>query len=76
MNAQLFLLVKNYTDKKKMVSPHLQAEQDRLLSEIERIRQLGHLAPASLWIRPNLQAKGEKLYEYYKLNSKNPQVKH
>ena len=76
MNVQVFLLVENYTDKKKMVSPHLQGERDRLLREVEHIRQLGHVAPASVWIGPNFQVKGEKLYEYYKLNSENPQVKH
>jgi len=53
MNAQLFLLVESYTDKKKMVSSHLQAERDRLLSEMEHIRQLGHVAPVSVWLGPN-----------------------
>jgi len=59
-----------------MVSPHLQAERDRLLSEIERICQSGYVAPASVWISPNFQARGKKIYEYYKLSSENPQVKH
>ncbi len=55
-----------------MVSPHLQAERDRLLSEIEHIRHTETVDPASVWIESNFQAKGEKLYEYYKLNSENP----
>jgi len=59
-----------------MVSPHLQAERDRLLGEIERIRQSGPVAPPNVWIGPNFQTKGEKTYEYWKLNSENPQVRH
>jgi len=59
-----------------MVSLHLQAERDRLLSEIERIRQSGPVAPPNIWIGPNLHTKGKKTYEYLKLNSENPQVRH
>ncbi len=59
-----------------MISPHLQAEQARLESEIERLRRSGAVAPPNVWIGPNFQTKGGKTYEYYKLGSENPRVKH
>lgn len=59
-----------------MISPHLQAERDRLLQEIERIRAAGVVAPTNVWIGPNFQMKEGKVYQYYKLNSENPQVRH
>jgi len=59
-----------------MVSPHLQAERDRLISEIQQLRKLGAVAPVSVWVGPNFQIKGGRPYEYWKLNSDNPQVRH
>lgn len=59
-----------------MISPHVQAERDRLLSEVERIRQSGTVAPGNVWIGTNFQTKGKRTYEYFKLNSENPQVRH
>lgn len=54
-----------------MVSPHLEAERDRLLQLIQSIRNSGSVAPLNVWISP--APKGEHLY--YKLSSKNPQYK-
>ena len=54
-----------------MVSPHLQAEHDRLLELIQAIRDSGSVAPINVWIRP--APKGEHVY--YKLSSKNPDIK-
>ncbi len=54
-----------------MVSPHLQAEHDRLLELIKAIRDSGSVAPLNVWISP--APKGEHLY--YKLSSKNPEYK-
>ena len=54
-----------------MVSPHLQAEHDRLLELIKAIRDSGSVAPLNVWISP--VPKGEHLY--YKLSSKNPAYK-
>ena len=54
-----------------MVSPHLQAEHDRLLELIQAIRDSGSVAPLNVWISP--APKGEHLY--YKLSSKNPEYK-
>ncbi|MBI4783171.1 MAG: hypothetical protein HY785_17890 [Oscillatoriophycideae cyanobacterium NC_groundwater_1537_Pr4_S-0.65um_50_18] len=54
-----------------MVSPHLQAERDRLLQLIHSIRNSGSVAPINVWISPT--PKGE--YLYYKLSSKNPAYK-
>lgn len=55
----------------EMVSPHLQAEHDRLLELIRTIRNSGIVAPLNVWISP--APKGEHLY--YKLSSKNPEYK-
>jgi len=54
-----------------MVSPHLQAERDRLLQLIQDLRNSGRVAPCNVWISP--APKGE--YRYYKLSSKNPDYK-
>lgn len=54
-----------------MVSPHLQAERDRLLQLIQDPRNSGRVAPCNVWISP--APKGERLY--YKLSSKNPEYK-
>lgn len=54
-----------------MVSPHLQAEHDRLLQLIQSIRDSGSVAPLNVWISPT--PKGEHIY--YKLSSKNPDIK-
>ena len=54
-----------------MVSPHLQAEHDRLLELIQAIRDSGSVAPINVWISP--APKGEHVY--YKLSSKNPDIK-
>ena len=54
-----------------MVSPHLQAERDRLLQLIQDLRNSGRVAPCNVWISP--APKGERLY--YKLSSKNPTYK-
>ena len=54
-----------------MVSPHLEAERDRLLQLIQDLRNSGSVAPINVWISP--APKGERLY--YKLSSKNPQHK-
>lgn len=54
-----------------MISPHLEAERDRLLARIQAIRNSGNVAPLNVWISP--APKGEHLY--YKLTSKNPEYK-
>ena len=54
-----------------MVSPHLEAERNRLLQRIQAIRDSGSVAPVNVWISP--APKGEHLY--YKLSSKNPEYK-
>jgi hypothetical protein len=54
-----------------MVSPHLEAERDRLLQLIQAIRDSGSVAPINVWISP--APKGEHIY--YKLSSKNPEYK-
>ena len=54
-----------------MVSPHLEAERDRLLQLIQDLRNSGSVAPINVWISP--APKGEHLY--YKLSSKNPTYK-
>jgi hypothetical protein len=54
-----------------VVSPHLQAERDRLLQLIQAIRDSGSVAPINVWISP--APKGEHIY--YKLSSKNPNIK-
>ena len=54
-----------------MVSPHLEAEQDRLLQLIQDLRNSGRVAPCNVWISP--VPKGAHLY--YKLSSKNPTYK-
>lgn len=54
-----------------MVSPHLEAERERLLQLIQTIRNSGHVAPSNVWISP--APKGEHIY--YKLSSKNPEYK-
>ena len=54
-----------------MVSPHLEAERDRLLQLIQAIRDSGSVAPINVWISP--APKGEHVY--YKLSSKNPDFK-
>ncbi|BAU15892.1 hypothetical protein LEP3755_64580 (plasmid) [Leptolyngbya sp. NIES-3755] len=58
------------------MSEHLFAERERLLTLIAEIRNSGAVAPANVWISPNFQNKGGKIYEYYKLTSENPEVKH
>ena len=58
------------------MSEHLFAERERLLALITEIRNSGAVAPANVWISPNFQTKGGKTYEYYKLTSDNPEVKH
>ena len=55
---------------------HLFAERERLLTLITETRNSGAVAPANVWISPNFQNKGGKIYEYYKLTSDNPEVKH
>jgi hypothetical protein len=55
----------------KMVSPHLEAERNRLLQLIQAIRDSGSVAPINVWISP--APKGEHIY--YKLSSKNPDIK-
>lgn len=73
----VFLSLQTQTDKKqKTVSDHLFAERERLLTLITKIRNSGAVAPANVWISPNFQNKGGKTYEYYKLTSDNPEVKH
>lgn len=59
-----------------MISRHLEAERDRLVREVECIRQSGTVAPGNVWIGTNFQTKGKRIYEYFKLNSENPQVRH
>lgn len=54
-----------------MVSPHLEAEHDRLLQLIQTVRDSGSVAPLNVWISP--APKGEHIY--YKLSSKNPNIK-
>ena len=54
-----------------MVSPHLEAERDRLLQLIQAIRDSGSVAPINVWVSP--APKGE--HTYYKLSSKNPDIK-
>ena len=54
-----------------MLSPHLKAERDRLLSRIHQIRALGSPAPANVWISP--YEKGA--HTYYKLTSENKDCK-
>jgi len=54
-----------------MVSPHLEAERERLLQCIQSIRNSGGVAPINVWISP--APKGKHLY--YKLSSKNPEYK-
>lgn len=54
-----------------MVSPHLEAERDRLLQLIQSVRNSGSVAPLNVWISP--APKGEHIY--YKLSSKNPDIK-
>ena len=54
-----------------MVSPHLEAERDRLLQLIQDLRNSGNVAPINVWISP--VPKGAHLY--YKLSSKNPTYK-
>ena len=54
-----------------MVSPHLEAERDRLLQLIQAIRDSGSVAPINVWISPAPKGK----YLYYKLSSKNPEYK-
>jgi hypothetical protein len=54
-----------------VVSPHLQAERDRLLQLIQAVRDSGSVAPINVWISP--APKGEHIY--YKLSSKNPNIK-
>jgi len=58
------------------VSEHLFAERERLLALITEIRNSGAVASANVWISPNFQNKSGKTYEYYKLTSDNPEVKH
>lgn len=59
-----------------MVSPHLLAERDRLLDEIDQMQRSGLVAPPNVWISPNFQTNGSKVYEYFKLTSENPKVTH
>ena len=54
-----------------MVSPHLEAERDRLLQLIQDLRNSGIVAPSNVWISPAPKGK----YLYYKLSSKNPEYK-
>lgn len=54
-----------------MVSPHLEAERDRLLQLIQSVRDSGSVAPLNVWISP--APKGERIY--YKISSKNPDIK-
>ncbi|MBD2465390.1 hypothetical protein H6G89_30740 [Oscillatoria sp. FACHB-1407] len=54
-----------------MISPHLEAEHDRLLQLIQTVRDSGSVAPINVWISP--APKGEHIY--YKLSSKNPDIK-
>jgi hypothetical protein len=54
-----------------MISPHLEAERDRLLQLIQAVRDSGSVALLNVWISP--APKGEHLY--YKLSSKNPDYK-
>jgi hypothetical protein len=54
-----------------MVSPHLQAEHERLLETRPSHPHAGSVAPLNVWISP--APKGEHLY--YKLSSKNPEYK-
>lgn len=54
-----------------MVSPHLEAERERLLALLQTIRNSGSVAPLNVWISP--APKGNHLY--YKLTSKNPEYK-
>ncbi|MEP0821197.1 MULTISPECIES: hypothetical protein [Trichocoleus] len=50
-----------------MVSPHLEAERDRLLQLIQTLRDSDSGAPINVWSSP--APKGEHIY--YKLSSKN-----
>lgn len=54
-----------------MVSSFLEAERDRLLQQIQAIRDSGSVAPINVWISP--APKGNHIY--YKLSSKNPDYK-
>jgi len=54
-----------------MVSPHLEAERDRLLQLIQDIRNSGSVAPINVWFSPVPQGA----HLYYKLSSKNPDYK-
>lgn len=54
-----------------MISPHLEAERERLLALLQTIRNSGSVAPLNVWISP--APKGNHLY--YKLTSKNPEYK-
>ncbi len=54
-----------------MISPHLEAERERLLVLLQAIRNSGSVAPLNVWISP--APKGNHLY--YKLTSKNPEYK-
>ena len=69
------ILVCTKSNRQENVSEHLFAERERLLALITEIRS-GAVAPANVWISPNFQNKGGKTYEYYKLTSDNPEVKH
>jgi hypothetical protein len=68
--SAIILSAKILTDR-IMISPHLLAERDRLLSAIHQIRSLGLPAPANVWISP--YQKGD--HTYYKLTSENKACK-
>lgn len=55
------------------MSIHLHTERDRLLTEVQAIKDTGKVAPAECWIDSYL-AKNQRgqAYEYYKLVAKEP----
>lgn len=55
-----------------MTSPHLQAEENRLLTLMTQIRNSGSVAPAYCWLTETSETKGGKTYSYVRLVTERP----
>lgn len=58
-----------------MNSPHLAAEQTRLLTHIHQIRTRGEVAPAYCWLTQTSMTKGMRTYTYAILVTQQPDRK-
>jgi hypothetical protein len=58
-----------------LVSPHLLAEQERLLAAIAAIRSSGKVAPAYCWLVESVETKAARTYRYIKLLRQPPDRK-